>query len=104
MPCYQVNKVSVEFKIAHRDLLDKALDALGMARDWNVAKTFCRLTNGIELNLRTGKADIRSDQQVYLNAIKRAYSQQAVKLAAKLNGWQLKTTNNLQGQLVKGSL
>jgi len=114
MPCYQVQTVSVEFKIAHRDLLDKALDALardtigseamGWVRDWNIAGTFCRLQNGIELDLRIGKASMQASQQGQLNELKRAYSQQAIKLAAKLNGWQLKSKNNLNGQLVRGVL
>ena len=105
MPCYEVKTVSVEFKVAHRDLLDKALDALGWTRDWNVAKTFCRLQNGIEIDLRIGKASMQASQQASLNMLKRAYSQQAVKLAAKLNGWQLSPAKNkLKGQLVKGAL
>ena len=115
MPCYEIKTVSVEFKVAHRDLLVKALDALardsvgseamGWRQDWNGAKTFCRLANGIELDLRIGKASMQASQQANLNALKRTYSQQCVKLAAKLNGWQLSPTKNeLKGQLVRGAL
>ena len=104
MPCYQVQKVSVEFKAAHADLLEKAIQSLGWQYDWNVARTFCRLGNGIELDLRSGQATVNQGQQSKLNELKRAYSQQAVKLAAKLGGWQVKSITANKGQLLKGML
>ena len=105
MPCYQVQSVSVEFKAANATLLDRAIEDLGWARDWNVAKTFCRLSRGIELDLRNGKATIRPDQQHQLNELKRSYSRQAVLLAARQNVWQLKwDVTKSKGQFMKGAL
>lgn len=102
MPCYLVQKVSVEFKAAHRDLLDKALDALGWVRDANVAGTFYRLANGIELDLRAGKATFNAALQGKVNELKRAYTAQAVKAKCRANGWQVNFQGANKGQMVRG--
>jgi hypothetical protein len=104
MPCYQVNKVSVSFTAAHADLLEKAMQSLGWQYDWNVAKTFYRLNNGIELNLTTGQASVNQGQQPLLNELKRAYSHQAIKMAADLRGWKVNNLTANKGQLLKGVL
>ena len=103
MPCYEVNTMSVEFKADHVDLLEQALDVLGWVRDWNVAKTFCRASNGIELDLRTGKAEIRDGQGGLLNELKRAYSQQVIKKVAQKNHWTVnwKTSTKAKGSFIK---
>ena len=108
MPCYQVQSVSVVFKVAHRDLLEKALRVLG----WNSVESAgdsARLTIGpygssIVLDLRNGAASFREDQQNLFNELKRAYSRQAINFAAKLGGWQIKNKSATKGQLVRGCL
>jgi hypothetical protein len=93
--------MSVKFKADHADLLEKALDGLGLARDWNVAKTFCRLANGIELDLRTGRASIQPQQQGKLNELKRAYATEAIKLLAQKNRWVVSKTTATKGQFIR---
>lgn len=107
MPCYQVQTVSVEFHVAHVDLLEQAVRSLGWSsvvsadrRRWTVGPYM----QSIAIDLDAGKADVRIDQRIYLNQLKRAYSQQAVKLAAKLGGWQLKSLTATKGQLLRGVL
>lgn len=101
MPCYEVRTLSVEFKAEHIDLLEKALDSLGWIRDWNGAKTFCRLNNGIELDLRTGKATIQEGQQDRLNQLKRAYSMEALKQVTVKNRWQINKIKATKGSLIR---
>jgi hypothetical protein len=108
MPCYQVQTVSVEFKIAHADLLVKATTALG----WAVVGTqatrmvICPKDSysTMTIDLATGKAIIELADQSRLNELKRAYSQQAIKLAANLNGWAVQSKTMNKGLLLKGSL
>ena len=109
MPCYQVQSVSVEFHVAHRDLLDKAIKALGWNAHVNGTDyTICTdlTSRNLLLNLATGKATVYDGQVGVnkLNALKRAYSQEAIKLAAKLGGWQVKPTSSNQGNLVRSCL
>lgn len=106
MPCYEVNKVSVAFKAAHADLLEKAIQSLGWthAKDFNATDTTYVLGNGIRLNLTTGQATVNQGQQPMLNELKRAYSHQAIKMAADLRGWKVNNLTANKGQLLKGVL
>ena len=106
MPCWEVRTVNVEFKAAHADLLDKAIKALGWKSQKLDANNLWVFSGwgAMTLNLATGKSTIREDQQAKLNELKRAYSAQAIKLAAKLNGWQVKTAGANKGLLTKGVL
>jgi hypothetical protein len=103
MPCYTVQTVSVAFKVAHIDLLEKAAKSLG----YNYAKIGNVVTLSspgavVKVDLTRGVA-VAQDQQL-VNELKRAYSQQAIKLAAKLGGWQVKNLSSTNGQLVRGCL
>lgn len=107
MPCYQVQTVSVEFKIAHRDLLDKALKTLGWAFVNNGQHyTICLspTSRNILLDLGTGKATLNNDQQGKLNELKQAYAMEAIKLATQSVGWRVNLTTKTTGQLVRGCI
>jgi len=94
MPCYEVRTVSVEFKAENRKLLDAALDKIGSIH--------CTLADGrlvidggvIVLDLANGKAVVQDGQQNQLNELKRAYSREAVKAAAKKCQWSCKLQGN----------
>lgn len=103
MPCYTVSEVNVTFKVAHVDLLAKAAKQLGYgyARIGN-AITLSSPGAVVKVDLLRGIA-VAQDQQL-VNELKRAYSQQAIKLAAKLGGWQVKNLSSTSGQLVRGCL
>ena len=108
MPCWEVRTVSVEFYAKNRALLEKSLQELGWRVKENSAQAIVAFPkdsyNQITLDLMTGQASFVKGDQGNLNALKRAYSQQAIKLAAKLNGWQVRSLINTKGQLLKGSL
>ena len=103
MPCYQVQTVSVEFKVAHVDMLYKAAENLGYS--WTKNENQIILTSAgsvIAVDLTRGTAEARDQRLV--NELKRAYSQQALKLAAKLGGWQNINLTSTKGQLLRGVL
>lgn len=100
MPCYQVNILSVEFKARHRDLLKRAIEAIGFSMvelgDHTIhvvgnAKSYGRAGIGtrIEINLETGLARMmgsRANQEL-LNELKRSYSRTVVEQIAKKKKW-----------------
>ncbi|NLE38093.1 MAG: hypothetical protein GX621_08730 [Pirellulaceae bacterium] len=98
MPCYQVQTVSVEFKAKNRALLDAALDAIGATAFTRYDGTLM-LDTGIVLDLERGTATIQEGQQYQLNALKRAYAAEALKQAAKQNGWTYTATTKSRGEL-----
>ncbi len=103
MPCYTVNEVSVTFKVAHVDLLRKAAESLGY--DYSkIGNTVTLSSLGAVVKVDLVKGVALAQSQTLVNALKRAYSLQAVKLAARLGGWQLKAASDSKGQLVRGCL
>ena len=108
MPCYEVRTMSVEFKVAHRDLLERALKALGWSYHINSLNEVVTIPGyfdaPITVNLLTGKATITEGQQANLNILKRAYSKEALRQVARLNSWTLNLTNATKGQLMRGVL
>jgi len=71
---------------------------------WIGTRKICRLSGGIELNLETGKATLPDGMQSKLNELKRAYSHQAVKLAAKMNGLTVQAKGLNKLQVMRGAL
>ena len=111
MPCYEVNTVSVEFKIAHRNLLEAAVKVLGWSIRSNTTTSVLvedQSFNSLLIDLVGGKVSIRDGQQGVLNQLKRAYSLEAVKLAAKVGGWKVSglkvNLDNTKLQLERGYL
>lgn len=90
MPCYEVRTVSVEFKADNRQLLDAAIKATGMMI-WQHDTDVINLEYGsVILDLTTGTAKIQDGYQDKLNELKRAYSKECVKAAAKKAAWNVK--------------
>ncbi len=101
MPCYTVNEVSVAFQVGYVDLLQKAATSLGYSwnRVGNVV-TLSSIGSVVKVDLAAGRA-LAVDQGL-VNELKRAYSQQAIKLAAKLGGWAMQSKTATRGLLLKG--
>lgn len=94
MPCYTVRLISVEFKAQNENILQAAADLL----DWRFIKYGNRITVGpVTVYLDKQKAEAKD--QADINALKVAYSQAAVKVAARSKGWTLdqwKTTAGIK--------
>ena len=82
MPCYQVNLISVEFKAEHLDLLEKA----AISQNLSFRKSGNTVYIG-RMEFNTASQTIVGRNQSDINALKRSYSEQVVKTAAKRNGW-----------------
>ena len=102
MPCYQIQKVSVEFKATHIDLLEKAANDLKLS--FIRSGAMVSVGGVIDIDLNKGTATFAQNYQGTVNSLKRSYSEQALKLAAKLGGWQIQKKNQNQGLLIRGSI
>lgn len=101
MPCYQVNTISVEFKVKHSDLLRQAIEALGwkMVAIAGGSKKPTRLSvqysgyRSLTINMQTGTATFNEGQggQKALNKLKKEYSKQAIFKVAKQKKWIVKS-------------
>jgi hypothetical protein len=97
--------MSVAFQAAHQDLLEKALKTLGW--QYSATKGYVviadRQYGQFQINLLTGQATIRSEQQTKLNELKQAYSGEAIKSLSvnPKNRWQIKSKSPLKGTLRK---
>jgi hypothetical protein len=102
MPCWEVNTMSVQFSAKHIDVLKRAVDALGwaMSQYGSVVSVFTD-SYILRIDTNTGTATINTEAQSDLNKLKVAYSQQALKKAAKAKGWQHNATSQKQGYLYK---
>ena len=99
MPCYEVNRVSVEFTAEQEHLLKKAAESL----NWEFSKSGARVMVG-PVVIQGERATASSQESI--NVLKRAYSQEVVKAAAKSRGWSgawsgSVTSNKLQASFKK---
>jgi len=109
MPCWEVRTTSVEFHAKHRKLLEQAVNALGWERVNSASNTSADVLvirrpgdwDPFTIDLANGRATINEWQQPALNQLKQQYSLQALKRAAKLKGWQVKSKTQLKGVLRK---
>jgi len=97
MPCYEVRLTSVEFIAENLELLKKALTAESCKytiKNNIVYLSICNTTIDLEKRIATG-----SNQSV-LNALKRAYSREVVKMAAKAKNWNLQQQQKSLNQYI----
>ena len=91
MPCYTVRMTSVEFKAAHKGLLDEAVKFLGWRQ--HTTGSTVRVTTGnydvIDIDLARGTATFAENIQDRVNELKRAYSAQAIMACAAANDWSV---------------
>lgn len=111
MPCWEVQTMSVEFVAKHIDLLEKALQAAKFK--YTINGNIVTIDNGaIKIDLKAEKAEIqysygtsKNKLQEKLNVLKKAYSVEALKKAALMNGWSMgkvaEKGNTYVGQMVK---
>lgn len=104
MPCWEVQTTSVEFRAENLPVLKRALDALKLT--YTVAGKIVTINPGddwgqIRIDLAEGQAKYRPQCQGQLNEIKRAYSLEAIKTAAKQKGWQFSAKTQTTGTMIK---
>ena len=101
MPCWEVRTMSVEFKAKHRRLLEQAVEALGWS--WKSEGQGLRVQlpgwNSFTIDFVEQKAIGKESLQGKINQLKQQYSKQALRRAAKLQGWQMKTKGQMKGVL-----
>jgi hypothetical protein len=93
MPCYEMRTVSVEFKAENLNLLKAAAESINRSFEKLQSKNAVMI-GGMFIDLDEGEAEIRASQQNELNALKRAYSKQCIKAAAKKAQWSCKFAEN----------
>jgi len=93
--------MSVDFHAKHRALLEQAIDALGWQRVDAGESLVVRSPQWgqMTLDLAAQRATLRTADQDMLNRLKQQYSMEAIKRAAKLQGWQVKTKGQMKGVL-----
>lgn len=105
MPCYTRRNVTVELKVADRDTLIKGLVAdqfrvlPGATNAWLTVAS----KNGIraQVDLKGGRVVVQEGDEAIVNQIKRAYSGEVVRQAAKRFGWTLTATKQ-ENQFIAG--
>jgi hypothetical protein len=106
MPCYTAQTMSVSFKAQNIDLLLEALKNWQFRRVGQIIRI--NTTGGeIDIDLASETATLRGANttvlQSELNALKRAYSMEAIKVMTKKQHWTLKiqSTNKMAGTLLR---
>jgi hypothetical protein len=105
MPCYQINRISVAFKVEHLDLLQKAAASL----NWRAEKkgdTICIYDGTFLLfTIKDDEAIVDAREEETVNKLKLAYSEEALKHEAtkiKLKGWTVEKKSKRKMVFVKG--
>jgi len=88
MPCYEVNLMNVQFKVENVELLLSSLKNSGQSV-YRVGEDLVYIGSYTKINLREGT--ITGTDMKFINSIKRGYSKEVVKVAAKRNKWILQT-------------
>lgn len=89
MPCWEINKILVDFKVNNIDLLEQAINNL----NYNYVRSgrVIKIGNNITIDLDMGTVETRSTFSLErIDALKREYSELAVKEAAKKAKWLCK--------------
>lgn len=91
MPCYSIQTMSVEMKAANKELLEKALNALGLRFTRN-GELFTIHTEAGTIRIGAGEtAELSGSNmsrlQERLNEIKRGYSAQVIQQVGRKNRW-----------------
>lgn len=97
MPCFTRREVPVEvtvaFKADNKSILIAGLTAAGFTvtrlSDKRISAVLSPATRGAIIDIEKGQVTVNEGQTYLVNEIKRAYSVEVVKTAAKRFGWSL---------------
>ena len=93
MPCYTDREVTVELNVADPNLLTAGLKAAGFTVQTTPRGFYVTNSKGQQAHVRDGKITTTGSAQSIINEIKRAYSGEVVRTAAKRFGWTLNKTS-----------
>ncbi len=95
MACWRINLVSVEFKVANKDLLLKTLKKLDIRySEWGNRISFSHQGYDLEINMETQQITSNKSAVDSINYLKREYTRSAVEAKAKANKWILRPVAN----------
>ena len=93
MPCWEVNDVTLEFKVENRDLLISALNSLGLQH--SISNNMISVAFGaITIDLENGKVTVPENRTSTINSIRKTYANKAIELAARRKRFLLKKVGN----------
>lgn len=101
MPCWTVRETSVELAAADPDILRRGLEAAGFELSMYGSALLVMRGGQIVAELENGRVTVNRGDTGIVNEIKRAYSAEVVKVAAKRFGYSL-TTNKQTGKVTAG--
>jgi len=100
MPCYQVQLMSVEFKVKNVDYLLKALELAGYLRyQYDKDAQIVYVNSRMLIDLKNNHIEVPSTDQYYVNVLKRKYSEVVIADIAKKKKWVMKKLNENKGEL-----
>lgn len=88
MPCWEVNTISIEFNMKHKDLLLKTLEKLNFKYSEYEKGTIYLYSDDVIMNLNNSTAKILNFDKY--NKIKRKYSEIVLEEVCKKKKWILK--------------
>jgi hypothetical protein len=101
LPCWTVRETSVELDAADPDILRRGLEAAGFELS-NYGNALLVMRSGqIVAEIENGRVTVNRGDTAIVNEVKRAYSAEVVKIAAKRFGYSL-TTNKQSGKITAG--
>jgi len=101
MPCDTIQLNQVEIGAMNAGLLGLALKAIG-ATSIVVTSAGARATiDGVDVQIRGGKLQVREGYEHLADRVKVAYSRQTIFHAARSNGWKVKETRPNVFQVIK---
>jgi len=89
IPCFTVNRISVEFKAEHFDMLDDAVRDLGFVPERG-SDSVSFFANYGRVTVRDGKVTADQRDKHLINKLRQSYSKQIIKTASRRYGWALK--------------
>jgi hypothetical protein len=101
LPCWTVRETSVELDASDPDVLKRGLAAAGFELSMYGGALLVMRGGQIVAEIENGRVTVNRGDTGVVNDIKRAYSAEVVKTAAKRFGYSL-TTNKQTGKITAG--
>jgi hypothetical protein len=101
LPCWTVRETSVELDAADPEILRRGLEAAGFELSMYGTALLVMRGGQIVAEIENGRVTVNRGDTGVVNDIKRAYSTEVVKTAAKRFGYTL-TTNKQTGKITAG--